>query len=110
MVSTFPKWATSLRAFISPIPGISPKAILCLSEISSGIAQGMRHVNIQNFYDMYPPPIPLPAEALPFIHIYVNTLLLRRGFLIAPPSSASRSEEHTSELQSRLHLLCSLLL
>src|SRR2546429_6370071 len=27
-----------------------------------------------------------------------------------PPSNASRSEEHTSELQSRLHLVCRLLL
>src|SRR2546422_3297649 len=28
----------------------------------------------------------------------------------APPSAGSRSEEHTSELQSRLHLVCRLLL
>src|SRR2546422_8634231 len=29
---------------------------------------------------------------------------------VAPVSAASRSEEHTSELQSRLHLVCRLLL
>src|SRR2546422_5209722 len=31
-------------------------------------------------------------------------------FLHAEPSSVPRSEEHTSELQSRLHLVCRLLL
>src|SRR5687768_18335304 len=35
-----------------------------------------------------------------------STVLLARGVL----RSASRSEEHTSELQSRLHLVCRLLL
>src|SRR2546422_9692422 len=29
---------------------------------------------------------------------------------LGPPSAVSRSEEHTSELQSRLHLVCRLLL
>src|SRR2546429_6208834 len=29
---------------------------------------------------------------------------------VAPPSGGIRSEEHTSELQSRLHLVCRLLL
>src|SRR2546422_7730837 len=40
-------------------------------------------------------------------------LLLLRGFDIAAssnPRRRSRSEEHTSELQSRLHLVCRLLL
>src|SRR2546422_4595925 len=32
------------------------------------------------------------------------------GFTIFPPASLTRSEEHTSELQSRLHLVCRLLL
>src|SRR5687768_18170835 len=31
-------------------------------------------------------------------------------FAVAPPVRPSRSEEHTSELQSRLHLVCRLLL
>src|SRR2546429_3563496 len=30
--------------------------------------------------------------------------------MVIPPSRAMRSEEHTSELQSRLHLVCRLLL
>src|SRR2546422_7127514 len=30
--------------------------------------------------------------------------------LVVPPDSVLRSEEHTSELQSRLHLVCRLLL
>src|SRR2546422_6643616 len=34
----------------------------------------------------------------------------RRGKLLAPAGAAARSEEHTSELQSRLHLVCRLLL
>src|SRR5687768_17958038 len=32
------------------------------------------------------------------------------GWVGSSPSSVSRSEEHTSELQSRLHLVCRLLL
>src|SRR2546422_3420159 len=37
---------------------------------------------------------------------------LRRRFCFIefPPDSSARSEEHTSELQSRLHLVCRLLL
>src|SRR2546422_1816003 len=34
----------------------------------------------------------------------------RRGDRIKPPPISVRSEEHTSELQSRLHLVCRLLL
>src|SRR5687768_18185993 len=34
----------------------------------------------------------------------------RRRRASAPPAPRSRSEEHTSELQSRLHLVCRLLL
>src|SRR5687768_18218694 len=34
----------------------------------------------------------------------------RAGLLHAPDARAARSEEHTSELQSRLHLVCRLLL
>src|SRR2546422_8514477 len=33
-----------------------------------------------------------------------------RNWYLAPGCSSSRSEEHTSELQSRLHLVCRLLL
>src|SRR2546429_7298100 len=36
--------------------------------------------------------------------------VLVRGFVGAPRSRVPRSEEHTSELQSRLHLVCRLLL
>src|SRR2546422_7181352 len=35
---------------------------------------------------------------------------MRRLFVAAPRATAARSEEHTSELQSRLHLVCRLLL
>src|SRR2546429_3357190 len=38
-----------------------------------------------------------------------SEVALRSGVLLTP-STASRSEEHTSELQSRLHLVCRLLL
>src|SRR2546422_8505281 len=33
-----------------------------------------------------------------------------RASVVAPTSAVQRSEEHTSELQSRLHLVCRLLL
>src|SRR2546422_3705048 len=35
---------------------------------------------------------------------------LERAFPVPHPARGSRSEEHTSELQSRLHLVCRLLL
>src|SRR2546422_8522233 len=37
-------------------------------------------------------------------------LLVTLALTSAPPAGAQRSEEHTSELQSRLHLVCRLLL
>src|SRR2546429_4917744 len=36
--------------------------------------------------------------------------VLERAFGVGAPTAVSRSEEHTSELQSRLHLVCRLLL
>src|SRR6185503_20879483 len=36
--------------------------------------------------------------------------MITKKQLLAPSSSCFRSEEHTSELQSRLHLVCRLLL
>src|SRR2546422_3162204 len=39
-----------------------------------------------------------------------DVTLFRRDVLVGPRDSRSRSEEHTSELQSRLHLVCRLLL
>src|SRR5699024_12851810 len=66
-----------------------------------------------------PPPTELYTlslhDALPIFHRYVESALgeqlLRRGE--DPPtirSGSSRSEEHTSELQSRFDLVCRLLL
>src|SRR2546422_5602385 len=40
----------------------------------------------------------------------VRIWTIMAGFTIPMPRSAERSEEHTSELQSRLHLVCRLLL
>src|SRR5256884_8592686 len=42
--------------------------------------------------------------------IGVRDGLRRRGALALRPVHGARSEEHTSELQSRLHLVCRLLL
>src|SRR2546422_3932888 len=39
-----------------------------------------------------------------------QTALLERARSSRPPKWGARSEEHTSELQSRLHLVCRLLL
>src|SRR5687768_18277137 len=39
-----------------------------------------------------------------------RALRLQPPFLLASSNHAARSEEHTSELQSRLHLVCRLLL
>src|SRR2546429_6644594 len=40
----------------------------------------------------------------------ITRLVFASQFLMRWPSSRMRSEEHTSELQSRLHLVCRLLL
>src|SRR5216684_5321174 len=47
-----------------------------------------------------------PASAVNIVHRYVG--MLRR--VVEPGLPPRRSEEHTSELQSRLHLVCRLLL
>src|SRR3989449_6381910 len=43
-------------------------------------------------------------------HVEATGLRLERGPLVPGRICGSRSEEHTSELQSRLHLVCRLLL
>src|SRR5690554_7571682 len=42
--------------------------------------------------------------------IFKLTLFLTLSFITEPSAPVSRSEEHTSELQSRPHLVCRLLL
>src|SRR5438876_7120803 len=46
--------------------------------------------------------LPVPASRYRFTAIAINSK--------CPPSSSERSEEHTSELQSPVHLVCRLLL
>src|SRR2546429_4765748 len=48
-----------------------------------------------------------PEELLAQI---VNRVVKRGGSIVIPAFAIGRSEEHTSELQSRLHLVCRLLL
>src|SRR2546429_4377586 len=55
------------------------------------------------------------ASNLPQLHPLAPPLALPRSLTInpltwKPPALQDRSEEHTSELQSRLHLVCRLLL
>src|SRR2546422_2232130 len=55
----------------------------------------------------------LPATMALFAFIgaaVTNATLVIFGTRIADPGPEDRSEEHTSELQSRLHLVCRLLL
>src|SRR5690606_41385891 len=60
---------------------------------------------------------PTPGFPRPSASLLLSILLVRvrheggrRQLLAVPPSSALRSEEHTSELQSRENLVCRLLL
>src|SRR2546422_6678623 len=46
----------------------------------------------------------------PLVGFLCNTTKLARAFGESRPAVVARSEEHTSELQSRLHLVCRLLL
>src|SRR2546422_8012865 len=54
-------------------------------------------------------PVPRPASLVP-PPARASTRRRRRASVGRLARSASRSEEHTSELQSRLHLVCRLLL
>src|SRR3712207_7359741 len=47
---------------------------------------------------------------LQFLHFRKELRVLHRGFECSPECLHSRSEEHTSELQSRQYLVCRLLL
>src|SRR2546429_2389650 len=53
---------------------------------------------------------PDPARACDLPAGRLAASVWRRDTLDRPDSPADRSEEHTSELQSRLHLVCRLLL
>src|SRR2546422_6344011 len=51
------------------------------------------------------------AESLPYQqHVGHDRVVLDREHFAGAPEPGDRSEEHTSELQSRLHLVCRLLL
>src|SRR2546429_5103414 len=50
----------------------------------------------------------LPVSSMPFT--ILRRAASRRACQVGAPRRATRSEEHTSELQSRLHLVCRLLL
>src|SRR5687768_17957082 len=54
--------------------------------------------------------LPIFEEALPFGRPEVRALRAGDGDGISGALGGPRSEEHTSELQSRLHLVCRLLL
>src|SRR5689334_23586379 len=62
------------------------------------------------------PDTPVPSDATRYLGSVYETLLIfraletRRASGRPPPLTASRSEEHTSELQSQFHLVCRLLL
>src|SRR5256884_3622077 len=49
-------------------------------------------------------------RSLPVSRSHVLLLDMERAALVQVPQQSPRSEEHTSELQSRLHLVCRLLL
>src|SRR5712692_11936904 len=49
-------------------------------------------------------------DALPIIHTCESNYTGCWSWLVNPVSQVSRSEEHTSELQSQVHLVCRLLL
>src|SRR2546429_4573030 len=51
-----------------------------------------------------------PAANINFSDLLVQLEVIPAADLIQLPRRAGRSEEHTSELQSRLHLVCRLLL
>src|SRR2546422_5720915 len=55
-------------------------------------------------------PLPLLGDAVPLVGFYLGAPLLLFAFYISFHFFLLRSEEHTSELQSRLHLVCRLLL
>src|SRR3712207_8483832 len=53
---------------------------------------------------------PLAVDVRPRLADVVVDLLARRAGALHPPERERRSEEHTSELQSRQYLVCRLLL
>src|SRR2546429_4373050 len=66
-------------------------------DLGSGAREGVR--------------VRVPPLALPFLFTEPGTRWAARPSPGMPPGGGpSRSEEHTSELQSRLHLVCRLLL
>src|SRR2546429_6004968 len=77
-----------------PTPHATPRAPPAPSP-RSGTSAGIRHPAGDSAPDCSAPPGPCPS---------------RRAGPRHPRPARSRSEEHTSELQSRLHLVCRLLL
>src|SRR5207253_7374474 len=83
--------------------------------------EGASHRSTHGFRQDYPMRTPLrlwqfhqggAGSFVPYLYIYVCAPTRRGGWLgrASCPGAGTRSEEHTSELQSRGHLVCRLLL
>src|SRR5690625_5795679 len=89
---------------------------LCMREriefTSKGVDKGSWHASGQTgisiWASVFGTGAPSSANAC-FLRICVGNPRLR-DFTVGPPPTGLRSEEHTSELQSRGHLVCRLLL
>src|SRR2546422_2125537 len=102
---------TSGQSRLTPSPGTMPKSKCGLSwNTVSGVA---RMMSVSSAYSECSSTGPFKAEIIgdSMSRMFDSTLRPSRRILSYPCGlKKSRSEEHTSELQSRLHLVCRLLL
>src|SRR2546422_7081333 len=95
--------------FFQAEDGIRDVAVTGVQTCALPISLGVRNVQ---FHEM-------DAERLTFADLTFDRVVCRFGLMLMPAAERAlaemhrvlvRSEEHTSELQSRLHLVCRLLL
>src|SRR5690606_41396186 len=83
------------------------RSIPALEEIHNDGESGRRKLN--QWTRMITVPLAI-VQSVAFIYILRQTILVTSSVDIADPTLTQRSEEHTSELQSRENLVCRLLL
>src|SRR5205809_7599880 len=93
----------------------SAVALYCRPRASDSSCRSLRARRSSSFFFSMPRP-PLRSTLFPYTTLFrscpygVGTIWARPSVLDAMVFVPVRSEEHTSELQSRLHLVCRLLL
>src|SRR2546422_2927703 len=106
--SRIENWATTLSVATSMTVTFPPASADTQARVPSGVKATVRGLSPTCSVFRRRPVLASITETVLFVSAVTYSFVPSR--VIPTPSGSTRSEEHTSELQSRLHLVCRLLL